>query len=197
MGDGASIVAFVGVDDVPRAIAAAEAALREAGIVGGSHDPEAVLAEHPGLILRPGPNAAAATIHGEHINGVAFIGKRYFNVYALGFAEWFACPSCGETMTQPFDLLHAQVGNLADAAGAWCDGKDGATAQCLLCDATPPVRDWRMEDPVFLADMALEFWHWPYLDPDPVARAKCWHVDVVPILEAAVGAPAMLSGFKI
>ncbi len=196
------MVAFTGVTDVSGGVAAAEAALREAGLVGGSHDPDAVLAGRGTLILRPGPKAAEATAYGDTLldmrtNGVAFMAERYFNAYALGFAEGFDCPVCGGTTTDGDDQFGDQMDHIGRAAVEWCDGVNGATAQCVLCDAAPRVTDWTLEDPVFLADIAIEFWNWPHLDPDPVARKQWWHVDVVPMLEDAVGAPARLSGHKI
>jgi hypothetical protein len=126
-----------------------------------------------------------------------FIGDRYFNAYALGFADWFTCPDCNRPIGSDDDIFADQMSNLGMAATAWCAGEDDASAQCLSCQATPNVTDWTTSAPVFLADMAVEFWNWPYLDPDAEARRQWWHLDVVAILEQSVGTTAMLSGHKI
>lgn len=202
MGDHVTILAYDGLGDVTAALGAAEQALREAGLVAGQHAPEASLERCGSLTLRPGPKAAQATGYGDQINdmrtnGVRFIAERYFNAYAIGFAEWFDCPACQSRITSEDDGFSDQINALGHGAVAWCDGDDAASAQCTRCKTASSVLKWRMDDPVYLAEMAVEFWNWPFIDPNPAHRAKWWHVDVLALLDAAVGRPAMVSGHKI
>lgn len=202
MGDSVTVAAFSGVEDVAQAVRSAEATLREAGLVGGEHDPESVLAWRQGLALRPGPKAAAATRYGDRINtlvtnGVVFIGERYFDPYAVGFAAWFDCPACGQRIMQDDAIFGDQMGEVGMAAAHWTEGKASAMAQCLTCSEARDITLWRSDHDFVVADMAVEFWNWPHLATDAPARAQWWHVDVVAMLEAAAGRPAMLSGHKI
>lgn len=202
MGDHVTILAFNGLGDVTPALGAAERALRDAGLVTGQHDPEATLDRGGELALRPGPKAAEATVYGDRINGlltngVRFIGERYFNAYAIGFAEWFGCPACMSRTSYDDDGFGEQIDALGYGAVAWSEGDDGATVRCVRCQTGSSVMRWQMDDPVFLAEMAVEFWNWPFIDPDPTRRAEWWHVDVLAMLEGAVGRPAMVSGHKI
>ncbi|MEL6952467.1 MAG: hypothetical protein AAFN09_10190 [Pseudomonadota bacterium] len=196
------MAAFSGVADVEASLSACEAVLVELGLVAEGYDPEAVLSSGHDRVKRPGPAAAKATAYGDELlalrtNGVSFLGPGYFNAMALGFAEWFASPACGGRVDQSHPRFDEQMSNLGFAAGAWVDGDRGATAQCVICGEAALVTDWGLEDPVFLADMAIEFWNWPYLAEDAEARAEWWHVDVVAALEGAVGRPAALSGYRI
>ena len=202
MSSSCTMAAFLGVADVPAALGRAEVALRDVGLVDGDHDPEAVLAWRDGVVLRPGQAALGATVYGQQLldlktNGVAFRGGPYFNAYAVGFAAYFECPSCGQRVTEDQDAYGDQMSAVGMAAAAWCDGDRGASAACQLCGVASVVTEWGLSDPVFLADMAVEFWNWPYLDPDPAARAQWWRVDVVGLLEQAVGGEARLSGYKV
>ena len=202
MGDRVTMAAFSGVADVPAAVLAAERALREAGLVAGDHDPQAVLVWHQGKVLRPGPKAAEATVYGDHINGlltngVALIGERYFDARAVGFAAWFDCPACGQRITEEDDIFRDQMSKVGMAAMHWTKGQDAATAQCLICSEARAIGLWRSDHDFIVADMAVEFWNWPYLDPDATHRAKLWHIDIVPMLEAAAGKPAMFGSHKI
>jgi hypothetical protein len=196
------MAAFSGVGDAPGAALAAERVLREADLVMGDHDPEAVLAWRQGKALRPGPKAVQATVYGDRLNtlstnGVVFIGERYFDAYAVGFAAWFECPACGQRIEQAADAYGDQMSIVGLAAMQWSEGQDDASARCLLCSEPRNITLWRSDHDFIIADMAVEFWNWPDLAPDPVQRAEWWHVDIVAMLEAAVDRPAMLSGHKI
>lgn len=203
MGTGVSLVAFRDVEDVPAALAAAEAALRDIGLVAGEYDPEAVYVAPHGRVLRPAPGVGALTGYGDMLlsmetNGVAFTGPDYFNAYAIGFAEWFDCPACSQRVTEDdYDRFSTQVDALGMSAAHWCEGQRDAKALCVLCDAASHVLEWGMDDPVFLADVAIEFYGWPAFDPLNRADGAWWKIDVITPLEQAVGRPAMISGYKI
>lgn len=202
MGDYAGIVAFRGVADAAKALDAAEAALREIGLIGGAYDPEAALASRGGRVVRPGPDAAAATLYGDRLsemltNGVEFEGPRYFNAYGLGFSDWIECPACGQRTVSGDDAHVDRMSALGMAAVDWCDGHDAESVACPSCRTASPVTDWRMEDPVFLADMALVFWNWPALPEAGKPDGNWWKVDVTGEIERAVGAPAVISGYKV
>ena len=202
MGDRVTMAAFSGVADAAAAALAAERAFRDAELVAGEHDPQAVLAWRQGTVLRPGPKAAGATAYGDRIsslltNGVAIIGERYFDAYAVGFASAFDCPACGERITSDDDRFGDQMSQVGMAAMYWTEGQDAAMAECLICSEASAIALWRSDYDFIVADMAVEFWNWPHLDSDATHRAQWWHIDVVPMLEAAVGRPAMLGGHKI
>lgn len=195
------MAAFCGVGDVSAALGRAEAALRDAGLVEGEHAPEAVLGGR-GLVLRPGPAAVAATRYGARLtglltNGVAFRGPGYFNAYAVGFATSCDCPACEARIDAAHPAYSEQMGALGMAGYAFSQGQRETLAMCQLCGAQSPVQDWRLDDPVFVADMAVEFWNWPYLERPRPDGSGWWFVDAAGMLEEAVGRPATVSGYKI
>ncbi|MEL6532413.1 MAG: hypothetical protein AAFQ06_05165 [Pseudomonadota bacterium] len=202
MGDRVTMAAFSGVADVEGSLSACEAVLLEMGLVAEGYDPSAVLSPRHGRVRRPGHAAAKATAYGDRLlelrtDGVSFEGPGYFNARALGFSDWFDCPSCDGRVDQSHPSFTDQISHLGFAAVDWVEGDRDATALCVMCDAATSVPDWRLEDPVFLADMAVAFWNWPFLARDAGALTEWWHVDVVAALEGAVGRPAALSGYKI
>lgn len=202
MGTGVSIVAFCDVADVPKALAAAESALRNIGLVAGGYDPKAAYSPAHGRVLRPAPGAANLTGYGDtllemDVNGVAFSGPDYFNAHAIGFAEWFECPVCRDRITDAHSQFGEQVDAIGMAAARWCDGTRDAQAACVMCGVSSEVTLWGMEDPVFLADMAIEFYGWPAFNADARLDGQWWHVDAITPLEQAVGRPARISGYKI
>jgi len=202
MGDFASIVAFRNVPDIAKGLDAAEAALRDIGLIDGDCAPEAALASRSGRVLRPGPRAVEATGYGAwmlelHVNGVEFNGPGYFNYYGLGFSDWFECPACGQR-TVSGDALHGDLMTaLGLAATKWMEGEAAEAVACPLCHVATAVTEWRMEDPVFLADMAVVFWNWPAVPEAGKPDGEWWKVDVTGHLQRAVGVPASVSGYKV
>jgi len=205
MGDFVAIAAFIGVPDAEAALAAAEDALRKAGLVAGTYDNSAGLSSGT-RVLRPGPAAASATRYGERLvnsmtNGVEFSGPGYFNVRAVGFADSFVCPACNAQIRRGDDRFEEQLNNVGMAGGCWAEAragrepKESTAAVCVVCGAASSAERWILDDPVFLADIAVEFYNWPYLQRP--GRDSWWYIDVIDILERAVGRPAMLSGYKI
>lgn len=202
MGDRVTLVAFREVDDVSAALDAAEACLRDLGLVAGDYVPEASLTPSDTRVLRPAQGVGAAIGHADRLlslltNGVVFTGPGYFNGYGLGFSDWHACPACKARTTHTHEGFRDQISALGMAAMNHMEGVGDTGVICVLCKASSHVTAWRIEDPVFMADMVMEFWNWPALDVDNRVDGTWWKIDALTPLEQAVGRPATVSGHKI
>lgn len=202
MGDYIGLIAFREVDDVPKVLAAAEASLRDLGVVAGAYDPDAMLAPRTSRALRPAPDVAAIVGHPESLlslrsNGVAFNGPGFFHDYGLGLSTWFECPMCIGRITEDHDRFGDQMNALGMAAMHWATGEGETAVTCGLCHVASNVTQWRIADPVFMADVVVEFCNWPALDPDNRADGTWWKLDIITPLEWDVGRPALVSGYKI
>jgi len=201
MGDRVNLFAFQELADPCAALDAAEQVLRQMDLITGEPDSKSVLGAEGARAYRPGP--AAATGYGDEIpshsaNGVAFIGPRYFNGFGLGLAEWFFCPACGGRIGDDHAAFHDQMNALGMAAVRWAQGSDEPEmVGCPLCEVPSAVTNWTSDDPVFLADMCVEFWNWPMLAKPGYPDGCRWKIDVTGALERAVGAPVIISGHKI
>lgn len=210
MSDAYAIVAFSGDlsdDEGASALESAETALRGAGLVVGNDDPEAILGTGAALVLRPGRTIERSHEHISQLmtmltNGVAFRGPNYFNPWALVNSSWYECPACNEKVSQNSSGHSEVLDGLGNAAASLVEGEQDIAVACPNCNDASDVREWHLEDPVFLADIAFEFWNWPPFERGASTESRAqgatlWDVDVLAVLEGAVGRPARQSWVRI
>jgi hypothetical protein len=95
-------------------------------------------------------------------NGVAFIAKR--SVYSSdGVAELtLICPTC----RQRFDWSRAWQTALQE----WHKNAGSGILSCERCGTGTSVAAWEHEPPSVFGHFGIEFWNWPQLRPDFLAR---------------------------
>jgi hypothetical protein len=208
MSDSFAIVAFSDLSgaDAVVALKEAEIVLRKYDLVAGEHDPTAILGQAP-RVLRPSRGAVRYNAYLEHTlglrtNGVAFRGPGYFNIWALGSPDWFECPACDGRIGQDDKAFGDLLNDLGTNGVAFANGEPTRPVTCPHCGIGSDVRKWRLDDPVLVADAAIEFWSWPGLERNATPASKAegltlWALDLPAILEDVVGRPATLSWVRI
>lgn len=168
-----------------------ETALREAAIIVGDHDPEAIYGKAE-RVFRPGPATGLTTETCElgdgktirSINGIALRGPRYINHGPFIVTPDFDCPQCKQQISQDTDAASDMQERFFNRFQAFFEGDPKRDVACLSCGQASDANDWFTPHDFVLSDLAVEFWEWP-----DAAMAQA-----VKVMDRAVGVPASAGG---
>lgn len=186
-------IAYLGVrpDDVQATMDTIEAALRDAAMIAGDHDPDAIFGTAQ-RVFRPGSASGLTTemfvmddgTSIRSIDGVALRGPRYVNHGPFIVTPDFECPLCQCKMPDTSEAASGMQDRFFDRFQAFHEGDSLRDVTCLACGQDSDANDWFIPHDFVLSDLVVEFWEWP----------DAAMTQAVAVMDRAVGATANAGG---